>query len=285
MRLLAPLLLAAALVSGCESEGAQIADTNADVSVASPAFAPEAGPRVVIDAAHNNFHTIDGRYAPFAALLRNDGLRVSGSGMAFTDESLVGVGILVVANANFGPSGNVFTDEEVAAVARYVEAGGSLLLIADHTPYAGAAGNLAAAFGVQFADVFVEDDGSGMFTREDGELIGDPVIGGVTRVRTFSGSAFRAPGARPLLVLGDGWTMQHMAANGLSEKHSATGLLQGALIEHGAGRVAVFGEAAMFSAQIESGGLMRQRTGFNARGAEQNKQFVLNVVRWLARVS
>ena len=61
---------------------------------------------------------------------------------------------------------------------------------------------------------------------------------------------------------------------------NAAGWLQGAVLILGQGRVAVFGEAAMFSAQI----VPRNppfRAGFNAPGAEQNKQFILNVLRWL----
>jgi hypothetical protein len=50
----------------------------------------------------------------------------------------------------------------------------------------------------------------------------------------------------------------------------------------GSGRAAFFGEAAMFSAQL--GGPTQQPMGMNAPGAEQNLQFVLNVVHWLSRL-
>lgn len=44
------------------------------VSVARPAF-PDSGahPRVLVDEAHHNAHTMETGYAPFAALLRADG--------------------------------------------------------------------------------------------------------------------------------------------------------------------------------------------------------------------
>ncbi len=48
------------------------------------------------------------------------------------------------------------------------------------------------------------------------------------------------------------------------------------------GRAAFFGEAAMFSAQVA--GPNRVPMGMNARLAEQNPQFVLNVLRWLSGV-
>jgi len=53
-------------------------------SVASPQFASGSGPRVLVDAAHGNFHTIDGRFAPFGELLRADGYRVASAGLPVT---------------------------------------------------------------------------------------------------------------------------------------------------------------------------------------------------------
>ncbi len=43
----------------------QVADPDFDTSVARPAY-PPGGPVVVLDEAHANFHTADGRYKPFA---------------------------------------------------------------------------------------------------------------------------------------------------------------------------------------------------------------------------
>ena len=48
----------------------------------------------------------------------------------------------------------------------------------------------------------------------------------------------------------------------------------------GRGRVAVFGEAAMFSAQVS--GPERRPMGMNRPTAAQNPQFLLNVMHWLA---
>ena len=62
----------------------------------------------------------------------------------------------------------------------------------------------------------------------------------------------------------------------------ATGLLQGAVIRHGKGRVAVFGEAAMFTAQVIERNGQVVRFGMNDPAASQNAQFVLNVLHWLS---
>ena len=60
----------------------------------------------------------------------------------------------------------------------------------------------------------------------------------------------------------------------------AEGLLQGATVQHGAGRVAAFGEAAMFSAQVS--GAQRRPMGMNMATASENMQFLLNVLHWLS---
>jgi len=56
--------------------GQQVADPNFDMRVADPAF-KISHPRVGIDESHKNSHTKDGRYQPFAALMRSEGFTVS----------------------------------------------------------------------------------------------------------------------------------------------------------------------------------------------------------------
>jgi hypothetical protein len=258
---------------------------------------------VVIDGGHHNFHTVDGRYAPFAVLLRNDGLVVEGSSGRFSQASLTGVRILVIANpldttnanGNWSlPTPSAFTPAEIAVVRHFVTNGGSLLLIADHMPFAGAAHDLAQAFGVTFENGFAFSEPPGqsqtpppdLFTRRNGGLVDDPIIRDIRQVRTFTGSAFTARGrrVRPILRLGSRWTVlsprvawQFDSATGSS---SGAGKLQGALLIAGRGRVAVFGEAAMFTAQVA--GPARIPMGLGAPGAEDNKRFALDVMHWLA---
>ena len=59
-------------------------------------------------------------------------------------------------------------------------------------------------------------------------------------------------------------------------------MLQGAVIHYGKGRVAVFGEAAMFSAQEYITNDERVLMGMNRSDAAQNPQFLLNVMHWLS---
>ena len=304
MRILAALALCAACLGSVPVWSAQIGDPNADVSVAAPAFAKDKGPLVAIDAGHENFHTIDGRYGPFARLLSNDGFRVTGRTSAFTRESLKDISILVIANAlnpaNRGawtlPTPSAFTPAEIEVVKAFVENGGSLLLIADHMPFGGAAADLAQAFGVIYYNGFAlyapDPQAPEVFTVEQG-LVGDDIIlrgqapsAPVTRIMTFTGSAFRAPAsARRLLSLGKDHVILAPQTAWVflpdTPRVPAAGLLQGAALTVGKGRVAVFGEAAMFTAQIDDAD-PKFKTGFTVPGAESNKQFALNVARWLA---
>src|SRR3712207_8514159 len=58
------------------------------------------------------------------------------------------------------------------------------------------------------------------------------------------------------------------------------GWYQGAALRVGQGRVAVFGEAAMFTAQLS--GPERQPMGMNSPVAAENYKFLLSVSHWLS---
>lgn len=282
------------LAAASPAPGQQVLNPDADVSVAAPAYRPGKGPRVRIDQAHANFHVIDGRYAPFAKLLANDGYRVAGHAAPFTAESLADVDLLVISNAT-APDGadSAFTDAEIAAVKTWVKRGGALLLIADHAPFAGAAAKLGKAFGVSFKDGYAIDtasQGKDLFRRGAG-LADHPITRGakgdgpVSQVRTFTGSAFEAPRAAPLLTLSEGFVLLRPTQPGVVDESTprspAGGLLQGAALTRGKGRVVVMGEAAMFSSQLA--GPDKRIMGFGAEGAEQNQRFALNLIHWLSR--
>jgi hypothetical protein len=187
--------------------------------------------------------------------------------------------VLVMANA-VAP----LPTEEVAAVRDWVAGGGSLFLIADHPPFDVAATDLGKVFGVRFSSGVARDpnDSSGrlLFRRADGTLIDHAITKGINEVATFTGTSFQVERlSQPLLVFGsDVYSFNKQNdPNPVSLQDHA----QGAVIEFGMGRIAVFGEAAMFSAQIT--GPDRHPIGMNAPIAKQNAQFLLNVMHWLAR--
>ena len=102
-------------------------------------------------------------------------------------------------------------------------------------------------------------------------------------MRSFTGQAFTAPGAEPILVLPATFIalMPRVAWQFTPDtKHVPVGgWLQGAVMKVGRGRAAFFGEAAMFSAKMV--GPNRRPMGMNAPGAEQNVQLVRNLMGWL----
>lgn len=120
---------------------------------------------VYIDETHRNFHKISAgtpqRYLPFAELLRKGGYIVSAvtggptEFMAWLDANPGKT--LVIANplhpsndpeANWlGTIESAFTDAEIDKLVAWVNAGGSLMLVADHFPFPGAMAKLGAKFG------------------------------------------------------------------------------------------------------------------------------------------
>jgi hypothetical protein len=282
----------------------QVADRDFEPAIAKPAYEPGKGPRVCVDEAHHNFHVLAERFHAFGALVRRDGYQPVGSTATFDAASLEGCAVLVIANAQPSdaewneypyPTPSAFTDPEIRAVRKWVEKGGSLLLIADHMPLAGAAAKLAAAFDVEFNDGFarreVENPGSDIFSTAAGSLQDHAITRGrdaaetVASIRTFTGQAFRAPKAQPLIVLPEGWVslmpLKAWEFTPETKRVPVAGWLQGAALEPGKGRVAFFGEAAMFTAQLA--GADRRPMGMNAPGAERNFQLTLNVLHWLTR--
>lgn len=279
----------------------QLSDPDFVPFVSSPSFPVRMGPRIAVDEAHSNFHTITGRFKPFADLARADGYVVMASTERFDRASLSDVDLLVVANAlhrrNLSdwslPTPSAFLPEEVEAVRDFVESGGALLLIADHMPFAGAAITLAGAFGFDFNNGFAmhpTSRGPLVFRRSDGLLARHPVTEGagpeerVDSVATFTGQAFRSPpGAVDLLIMPAGFVslMPNVAWEFGTDTPSieVAGWSQGSVAEFGRGRIAVFGEAAMFTAQ--RAGPNRIPVGMNAPVASQNQRFVTGLIRWL----
>jgi hypothetical protein len=301
------LIFAVLLLSACAGHPTSSQQPASDwqPAISAPQFTSNTGPRVLVDAAHGNFHTIDGRFAAFARLLRADGYRVASATQPITSALLAEADVFVIANAVKGgdkaewvlPTPSAFEQDEVAALAQWVHDGGSLLLIADHMPFPGSAANVAEAFGIVFLNGYakksVDESGTLIFTRAGG-LADHPITRGrgaaeeIGAIKAFTGQAFRAVApVEPLMRMPTDWSVYFAYEAGeftrTTPVESARGLLQGAVLRHGQGRVAVFGEAAMFSAQtVVLGDQVIGRMGMNDPEAGQNAQFVLNVLHWLS---
>lgn len=297
------------------SDSNQQADPNFTPQNTHKTFSDKNSPVVFIDEAHNNFLTANRRYRPFAQVLESDGYTVKPNISRFSSDSLNSVDILVIANAldknrkDWNPPFNgALTNEEVLNVKTWVLEGGSLFLVADHTPFPKIIDNLAVEFGFEFSNGHV---GNAVFHAKD-KTLGEHIItfgagkaaqslylptalAGMTestilsnhikQVRTFGGSAFKTPPqATSLLNLGDGAVSivpdVPFQVNADTPRVPMNGWSQGAVLEVGKGRVAVFAEGMMFSSQLDN--KTGEKYGLVSKGAEQNERFLLNVMGWLA---
>jgi hypothetical protein len=280
----------------------QVADPSFVAAVARPAYPFTAGtphPRVLVDEAHHNFHTLEGRYAPLGALLLADGFEVLRSTAPFSPRSLDSANVLVVANALGAalpvlPSSrqSPFTSEELSTVREWVRGGGALLLVADHEPMGDANRALAAQFGVEMksartVDFLRYDSVSGspawiVFERSRGEIGDHPITRGrdsterVAKVIAFAGQSLSIPvGGTSLLILGDS-AFDRMPDGSFVP---AKGRAMAVALPFGKGRVVVIGEAALLTAQVTQAGTLRFGLQLDR---SQDQRFVLNVMEWLA---
>lgn len=273
-------------------------DLEFNTSVENPAYTRN-GPRVMFDEAHHNFHTTDGRYKPFVDLLLNDGYKVIRNRQPFSKMTLSSYKILVISNAlgaeeddDAGADKSAFTDEEIQAVRDWVKDGGSLLLIADHAPFGGAAAVLASRFGVEMSKGYTFDKENSVagnptqliFSRENKLLGSHPITEGrnekekINIVRSFTGQSLKGPdGSMGILNLSP--TATDSPSFDAQTSVSAAGRSQAVALKFGKGRVVVQGEAAMLSAQIS--GPEKRAMGMNVPGYD-NKQYALNLMHWLS---
>ncbi|KPA09298.1 conserved hypothetical protein, secreted [Candidatus Magnetomorum sp. HK-1] len=313
------LLLSLIVTVNSWANSQQIADPNFTPTVTNPTYGYDQGPVVAIDEAHNNFHTKDGRFQVFAELASNDGYQVESLTEKFTAESLEGIDILVIGNAlnavNVGYEnwkGQIlpaFETSEIDALETWIKGGGSLLLLADHYPFPKAAENLGLRFGFIFSNGYCfranspyligqSDPLDNMiaYKSSDNTLRNHLIIKGrnaseaVNQVVTFTGQAFwltPESTAKKLMVLRFGtlslYPTQADAFTTTTPMLHNAGMLQGATLELGVGRMAVFGEAGMFSAQLSATEPVFKQ-GMNNEEATENLQFTLNVLHWLNKI-
>jgi hypothetical protein len=279
----------------------QVPDTAYRPIIDNPAYPPGKGPLICIDEGHNNFHTRGDRYSPFAMLLERDGYTTEGYTGQFDAGRLSRCRVLVISNALHEtnvtrwhkPVLSAFTPEETETVRKWVEAGGSLFLIADHMPMGGAAAELAAAFGFGFTDGFAADTakgGTALFSRAEGTLADNILTNGhnaeerVDSVYSFTGQAFTIPvNAIPVLTFSDKCLLllsdTAWVFNDRTIYKPIGGWSQVAFMEYGKGRVVMSGEAAMFTAQLA--GPQQARVGMNSPNAKRNYRLLLNIIHWL----
>jgi hypothetical protein len=265
----------------------QRADESYDTSVKEPAYKSK-GPEVLFDEAHKNFHKTTGNFKPFADLIRNDGYVITPNSATFSAAVLKGYDILIISNARGEQGASAFTDDEIAAVVEWVKSGGSLLLVADHTPFGGFSEKLANSLGIDMSKGYTDDPQNRdpvikdlLFSR-DNKLLGDHAITRgrsekerINRIVSFTGQSLKSASGTPILKLAD--TAYDEFPNS-DKKIPAAGRAQAIAIEFGKGKVFVSGEAAMLTAQLSA---QDRKFGMNVEGID-NRQYAVNVVHWLS---
>jgi len=280
--------------------GLRSVDTNFNYVIKNPVYKYGSGPIITLDEAHYNLHTLNGLYQPFGRLLQDDGYILKPGRMSFVPSNLSTIKILVISNAlpDTGewklPTKSAFTNQEIIVLNNWVSDGGSLLLIADHMPFPGAASQLALSFGFNLinSNAFKKDKQPEIFSRELKNLTSNKITNGrnkteqVDSIRIFTGSAFIAPEHATIISrLDDNYKIflptTARVMNDTTAIISGHNFVNGAFMEYGKGRVVVFGEAGMFSAQLA--GPQKGKMGMNNPQAKQNPQLLLNIIHWLDR--
>ncbi len=287
-------------------------DMQTDMSVLSPKYGSGTSPIVVFDAGHENFHSINTTYKPFATLLKNDGIDLGIHEGPFSHEALQHIELLIIANATGveqerGEMASAFSTDEITTLLDWIQEGGSLLLIADHDPFGSAASDLAKAMNVGMESVWTvdtlrmnQDIGRTTwleYTLENGGLGQHPILNtdsqdaAIESVITFTGQSLSFDSTwTSILQLSSSAQNYYQREDAKIATSDSTKYFpvpaQSQLIarQFGKGRVVIAGEAAMFKAQEVRILLKTLHAGFNYEGYD-NKQLVLNIVHWLLSVN
>lgn len=281
------------LLLSSNSYGQQRNDPMFDTKVASPAHVSR-HPRVLIDAAHNNaFSAKTHRIDPLAQLLRADGLSVDTGRQPFTEQSLSSYDILVVTTAlgKNHPAAPAFTPAEIDTVYQWVNKGGAMLFCIDHYPFGHSGKHLAERFGVRVfldtvndpvtGDRWHNDNSTPVYTRANQGLADHPITGGRNRderlekVAVFGGLSLTGPkGSSDLLRVS-------ASAVKSGDPGKGPGTSQALALSVGQGRLVITADCSMWTAQLVTFDGKEYQYGM-ARKDFDNRQFALNVERWLS---
>jgi hypothetical protein len=291
----------------------QVNDPRFRFANADPVFPKGEGPRVCVDEAHHNVHTISQRFAPFAEILRSDGFRP----VAFTQPLravALGTCDILVLGAGRATSGqspefwayphpSAYARSEMDAVVKWVRDGGALLFTWDHAPAAGAAAGLANLLGVQTLDAWSDMTPQGRYPeivrRADRLFIDHPILRGRSRTEQIDSLATHGGGAffpsrwiQPVLTYGreaTAWVLmgdmgQDLA--GIPESEWPRFDIEGWLLvgsrDWGQGRIVFLADSTLCTAQVH--GQEATPIAMSHPAGAQNAQFCLNMVRWLGRI-
>lgn len=281
----------------------QVIDSTFTYEVIQPAYNYNQGPLIAIDEYHNNDMSVGNRMFPLINVLKNDGYRIEAWNKPLTQElngvnTLVIIGALHYSNVNNWklPTPEAMSDEEIDQLLNWIQNGGNLLLVADHMPFPGAVKKLSTKLGVEWYNGFVIDSinwGLSIFSRREKTLKAHPLLEGrnidekINWVATYYGSGFQLKDntIKGLFSFNNPDVISYQTTEAWrmfpdTPTIPSNLLFQAAVFKKGKGRVAIIGEASLFSAQLV--GKDKQPVGINFNNQNQNLQFVLNLFHWLS---
>jgi hypothetical protein len=159
---------------------------------------------------------------------------------------------------------------------------------------------LLSRFGVQVHNGYTEDSSLAskevmdalLFEKTKGSLnASHPILANVERINTFTGSSVKGDSTWiPLIMFSPNAQNFNVKVNvkkdggdiitsvEYSDFYPAKGYYEAICKEYGKGKIVVLAESAFLTAQIDKNG---NKFGMNIQNTD-NKQFALNLIRWLA---
>ena len=281
----------------------QVTDENFNYAISVPMYQSGSGSVLLFDEAHNNASTLKGSYAAFGNLLASDGYNVISTKEKVTSELLKTAKIYVTVNAMYDmqnwnlPARSAFSRSEINVLSHWVSEGGSLFIVTDHMPCGASVNDLAGEFGINVINGFAlrKDGFPEVFSRGRNTLISNDITNHagekIDSIMCWGGTGFVIPtNAHIISLLGEDYNVYlpydvSQIKRPLADTIpyiSGRGIVNGAYLKFGEGRIVVFGDGATFSAQLH--GIKSEKRGMNHPWATQNAQFLLNIIHWLEGV-
>jgi uncharacterized membrane protein len=245
-----------------------------------------------------------GAYADFAKLLENAGMTVKtlDYGYYLDSDSLSGVKVLVIVCSKgtdpYSGATSTYTDDELAAIVRFVNDGGGLFIIGDHTTFPPVIKPVAEQFGIEFGqkllhdpDHHVQNTTSGQptdapdifipFERDWGNFADHPVMNNIRRVELYRTDIFTAlpPDAVPLISSGPD-TYYNESLGPVDAPYSVVCAAVAEGNTTGAGRIMVIGDTNAFETDENRNSDYESMDLYHC----DNALFGTQAVEWLADV-
>ena len=300
------LILLFLLLFTIKSQAQMYNDSSFNANVVHPKFKKGYGPKILIDAGHNNFAVELGLNKPLFDVASSDGYQIKIDSMQFTKEYLSNYNIVVIWPAmpfKFGSKNQVtdeitFTIDELDALHDWVSNGGSLLMFSEHAPIDKSVTPLFNKFGIQLSTGIVVDSLNSdtpiempswkysflKFTSKNGLLNTEhPITKGEKKNERISNILTHGGGG----LTGDGYTnILKLSSSAMIKKWNGTmptgtpnsQCLAGNV---GKGKLVALGDCNGFGAMFIKSGGYKLSSGMQVSGYDW-KQFVLNTLHWLS---